>query len=82
MGEASVSNAYHIPIVRNELTKNINNLLPDVHDEITLCFPEIIPETDGKSCFTVITGRILIFDAYRMGLLHGDGENLADRRKD
>ena len=48
MGEASVTNAYHIPIVRNELTKNINNLLPDVHDELVRCFPEIIPETDGK----------------------------------
>ena len=82
MGEASVSNAYHIPIVRNELTKNINNLLPDVHDELTLCFPEIIPETDGKSCFTVITGRILIFDACRMGRLHGDGESLANHCKD
>ena len=81
MGEASVSNAYHISIVRNELTKNINNLLPDVHDELTLCFPEIIPETDGKTYFTVIAGRILIFDARRMGLLHGDGESSADRRK-
>ena len=27
-------------------------------------------------------GHMPILDACRMGLLHGDGENLADRRKD
>ncbi|KAI0804678.1 cytochrome P450 [Irpex lacteus] len=46
MGEDTVVNAYHIAMVRNDLTKNINNILPDMHDELEQCFPEIVPMTD------------------------------------
>ncbi len=51
MGEDTVVNAYHIGMVRSDLTKNINNILPDMHDELEQCFPEIVPMTDGALSF-------------------------------
>ena len=46
--DATVFNAYHVSVLRDGLARNIDNLLPDIHDELERCFPEIIPETDGK----------------------------------
>ncbi|KAI0804683.1 cytochrome P450 [Irpex lacteus] len=54
MGEESMVNPYHIPVVRGELTKNVNNVLPDVHDELEQCFPEIIPLNDEWTSFTAM----------------------------
>lgn len=51
MGEDTVVNAYHIAMVRSDLTKNINNILPDMHDELEQCFPEIVPMTDSALPF-------------------------------
>jgi hypothetical protein len=47
MGENTIIDPYHIPLVRNELTKNIRTILPDVHDELEHCFSEILPPTEG-----------------------------------
>ena len=49
MGEATMFNPYHIPIIRNELTKNIKDILPDVHDELEPCFLDVLPPTEGES---------------------------------
>ncbi|KAI0084548.1 cytochrome P450 [Irpex rosettiformis] len=46
MGEEIMMNAYHITIVRNELTKNLDKILPDIHDELEHCFTDLIPESD------------------------------------
>lgn len=79
--EATKTPATHTSIVRNELTRNINNVLPDIHDELEQCFPEIIPFTDGMyissnefstSCPTTIC---------RMEIYYGHEKNPADRGK-
>ncbi|KAI0804677.1 cytochrome P450 [Irpex lacteus] len=56
--EATKTPANHTSIVRNELTRNINNVLPDIHDELEQCFPEIIPLTDEWKSITAM-GKIL-----------------------
>ncbi len=69
-------NPYHIPVVRGELTKNVNNVLPDVHDELEQCFPEIIPLNDGMHDPGVKWTICSSFN--RMDVLHGHGEDPAD----
>ncbi|KAI0703403.1 cytochrome P450 [Cytidiella melzeri] len=54
MGEDIINNTYHIPVVRNELTKNIKNLLPVLHDELETCFAEIIPLTDEWTSYNAM----------------------------
>ncbi|KAI0691476.1 cytochrome P450 [Cytidiella melzeri] len=46
MGEASITQAYHIAIVRNELTKSIKSILPDIHEEVEASFADILPPTE------------------------------------
>lgn len=48
MGLQISANAYHVPIIRNDLTKNLGLMMPDIHDEIVHAFSEIIPATDGR----------------------------------
>lgn len=42
-------NAYHIPIVRSQLTRALPTLFPDLRDEIVCAFRDEIPESSGES---------------------------------
>lgn len=40
---------YHIPLVRDKLTRNLPAIVPDVIDEVTIAFQEYIPgNTQGS----------------------------------
>ncbi|KAJ8457660.1 hypothetical protein ONZ51_g11391 [Trametes cubensis] len=43
MGSKVVTHSYHIDLVKNELTDNIKEILPDLIDELSLAVPEYIP---------------------------------------
>ncbi|KAI0654507.1 cytochrome P450 [Cubamyces menziesii] len=43
MGSKVVTHSYHIGLVKNELTDNIKEILPDLIDELSLAVPEYIP---------------------------------------
>ncbi|THH31099.1 hypothetical protein EUX98_g3096 [Antrodiella citrinella] len=43
LGPAIHHNGYHIPIIRTTLTRNLGALFPDVQDELSAAFNDIIP---------------------------------------
>jgi hypothetical protein len=42
------SDFYHINVIRTTLTRNIGTKFPDVLDEISTAFSELIPAKDGE----------------------------------
>lgn len=38
---------YHVPVFRDELTKNLDGILPELQDELVTSLSEYIPITDG-----------------------------------
>jgi cytochrome P450 len=56
MGSNFQSNLYHVPIIRNQLTKNIGTVFPEVQDEIMQVFDdEIHPTADWTKVSAVQT---------------------------
>ena len=51
-----VTHSYHIDLVKNELTDNIKEILPDLIDELSLAVPEYIP-TKGSGALWVFSIR-------------------------
>ncbi|OBZ73434.1 Ent-kaurene oxidase [Grifola frondosa] len=50
LGPSIRDNPYHIPVVRSQLTRNLAEIFPEVHDEIIASFTDAIPLTgDGMS---------------------------------
>jgi hypothetical protein len=47
LGPSIAIDPYHIPIVRNQLTRNLGNLFSGLRQEIVLAFDETIPPTEG-----------------------------------
>lgn len=47
MGREIDDNAYHVNVVRNQLTRNLAHLFDDLRDEIAAAFHDNIPSTDG-----------------------------------
>ena len=39
--------AYHIDVVRKQLTKNIETLFPEFFDELKTAFHDHLPQTEG-----------------------------------
>jgi hypothetical protein len=39
---------YHVPVIRNQLTKNLGVLFPWLRDEVVQAFHENIPPATGK----------------------------------
>lgn len=39
--------AYDVPVLRDVLTKNMDGVLPAMHDELVTSLSELIPVTDG-----------------------------------
>ncbi|OBZ73466.1 Ent-kaurene oxidase [Grifola frondosa] len=48
LGPSIHHNAYHIPIVRSQLTRSITGLFPEVRDEIIASFADAIPLTGDE----------------------------------
>ena len=48
LGKRVVKNHYHLSVIRNELTRNIGNVFPDLREEIVLAFNDKIPPTEGR----------------------------------
>lgn len=48
-------NDYHIQIIRSQLTRNLSALFPDIRDEISTAFSELIPPSQG----TFLAGSLL-----------------------
>ncbi len=44
---------YHVPLVRNQLTRNIGALFPEIRDEIVAAFSDIIPVADGRRRYSL-----------------------------
>lgn len=42
---------YHIPVFRDDLTKNLDAILPEVQDELDTSFTQFIPLSDGASFY-------------------------------
>lgn len=40
--------AYHIPIIRTQLTRSLSTLFDDIRDELCASFNDAIPLTDGE----------------------------------
>ncbi|CAA7264106.1 unnamed protein product [Cyclocybe aegerita] len=47
LGRHIVTNPYHLPIVRTQLTRALPQLVPAVHEEVVDAFDDFIPATDG-----------------------------------
>ena len=47
LGPSTFNNAYHLPIVRNQLTRSLTSRLEDITDEIECSFNDLIPPTEG-----------------------------------
>jgi hypothetical protein len=48
IGRHIINNAYHIPLIRTQLTRVLPQLVPEVHEEVVDAFNEFIPPTGGK----------------------------------
>jgi len=46
VGPEIFANIYHVPVVRNQLTRNLGNLSEDVKEEVTQAFQDFIPQTE------------------------------------
>ncbi|TFK39713.1 cytochrome P450 [Crucibulum laeve] len=46
LGAQISENDYHVPIVRNQLTRNLGAIFPELHDEIVASFQDVIPPSD------------------------------------
>lgn len=46
MGAATANNLYHVPVIRNTLTRNLGNLSSEIYDEISNAFADCIPARD------------------------------------
>ena len=49
MGPSTANNLYHVPVIRNTLTRNLGTLSGEIYDEICNAFAHCIPATDGAS---------------------------------
>ncbi|KAF8513190.1 cytochrome P450 [Gautieria morchelliformis] len=47
IGPTLNTDPYHVPILKNQLTRNLGNLFPDLQEEIKLAFRDIIPPTEN-----------------------------------
>lgn len=48
LGRAVADNPYHVPIVRAKLTRNIAYVFPEIREELSTAFTELIPATDER----------------------------------
>lgn len=49
LGPVVHENPYHIPVIREKLTRHIASVFPDIMDELALAFSEFIPaKADGE----------------------------------
>ena len=56
VGTEVTNNPYHIVLIKNELTRNIQVILPDLVDELSLAVPEYMP-TKGSGTLCVLAIR-------------------------
>lgn len=54
---------YHLPVIRNQLTKSLGIVFPDLRDEVVQAFDDVIPRTDGLYCTHAFLGYLLTFAA-------------------
>ncbi|CAL1709887.1 unnamed protein product [Somion occarium] len=52
-GHEVAKDPFHHELIRNQLTRNLTNLFPDVHDEITVAFNDLIPMSTTDEWTTV-----------------------------
>ncbi|KAF8583781.1 cytochrome P450 [Ramaria rubella] len=59
LGSNVVTNGYHIPIIRSQLTRNLGNLFSSIREEMLLAFDDNIPITEDwtriKALDTIMT---------------------------
>ena len=57
LGHDVVDDPYHISIIKNQLTRNLSVIMPDMIDEIKLACQELLPvQGEGKPIVHVILG--------------------------
>lgn len=68
LGAGITNDPYHLPIVSVQLTRNINNLAPELKDEMKAAFEDAVV-VEGEGIFHVITfsnASLIHEDAHRM----------------
>jgi hypothetical protein len=58
-----LADPYHLPVIRNQLTKSLGTVFPDLRDEVVQAFDSVIPRTDGLYCTRIFLGYLLTFAA-------------------
>lgn len=58
MGRSTANNLYHVPVIRNTLTRNLGTLSGEIYDEICNAFAHCIPATDGGSTPITVCGPV------------------------
>ena len=54
-GQVFHDNPYHIGVIRQQLTRHISVMFPDIQEETELAFQELIPvTTDGGQCLHIV----------------------------
>ena len=48
LGPSIHKNTYHVGILKNQLTRGINTLFPEMKDELEASFKDLIPSTNGN----------------------------------
>ncbi|KAF8994662.1 cytochrome P450 [Cyathus striatus] len=51
MGSEVVTNPYHLPLIRVQLTRNLDNIFPELHEEVVDSFNDILPPTHQWKAF-------------------------------
>lgn len=49
LGPSIHNNTYHVAILKNQLTRGINTLFPEMRDELQAAFNDVIPVSNGNS---------------------------------
>ncbi|TFK39583.1 cytochrome P450 [Crucibulum laeve] len=53
LGAQITENDYHVPVVRNQLTKNLGTIFPELRDEIMASFQDVIPPSDEWKKYSI-----------------------------
>ena len=54
MGPETLQNPYHVPIVSSQLTRNIEALYPEIKDEITAAFHDVLDLTGNGEHLSLV----------------------------
>lgn len=49
LGPSIHKNTYHVAILKNQLTRGINILFPEMKDELQSAFNDLVPSSDGNA---------------------------------